>query len=119
MKLSASFLLHRTLPINRMRALKLGPNGMVFWESTAGHSRMGALVKCAFNVVTDRFSFLFLGVSGFSTVSGAFENAIFSSHLRGNSFGISYTKLRLGSPFCNGQRTLEISETADNKNMPI
>jgi hypothetical protein len=31
----------------------------------------------------------------------------------------SLRNLRLGSPFCNGPKTLEISETANNKNTPI
>ena len=30
-----------------------------------------------------------------------------------------YRKLRLGSPFCNGRKTLKIPEFADNKNIPI
>ena len=30
-----------------------------------------------------------------------------------------YRKLRLGGSFCNGPRTLKISKTADNKNIPI
>ena len=34
-KLSASFLLQRTLPINRMRALALLPNGLGFHEAAA------------------------------------------------------------------------------------
>ena len=36
-----------------------------------------------------------------------------------NSLGIPYRKLSLGGPFCNGPKTLEISKTADNKNIPI
>ena len=35
MKLSASFLLQRTLPINKMRALGLCPNGLGFQEFAA------------------------------------------------------------------------------------